>query len=108
MRLATVALFFVGIFLVFASSAAAQTVGCGGNGQRACGPEYQPPPDDGGGSFDSCTRTDFCKVCNLDNNRCASVTVDSSCTCTNTPVEGAAPNITNCTEGGQCTYKHVA
>lgn len=54
----------------------------------------------------SCVRTDFCKICDATKQRCADVTVDASCTCEDVPRPGS-PGITTCSEGGQCTYKHV-
>ena len=64
-------------------------------------------PDDSGGTFSTCTRTDGCSVCNVLNDRCAVATVNASCKCTDDPVPGAGPGITKCHESGQCTYSHV-
>ncbi len=68
---------------------------------------WSPMGAGGGGTFATCTRTDGCSLCNIDNNRCATATVDASCTCDNIPKPGAGPGITQCQESGRCTYKHI-
>jgi len=59
---------------------------------------------------DSACTNNRCLVCALDESRnrefCGWVTMTASCTCTIYKPEGSGPNITACTEGGQCNYVH--
>lgn len=51
-----------------------------------------------------------CLVCALDSTGyrefCGYITMSASCSCTIYKPDGSGPNITACSESGQCTYVH--